>query len=86
MRGLIVSIAIAAALVAPRAAHADGTRYAVIIQGASGDPQYATLHRSWVDALAALLRGKMGLDPSHITILAEQPKPATTAPAAKGGA
>jgi hypothetical protein len=74
MRRLTIAIGLLAALVAPRIAYADGARYAVIVQGASGDPEYATLHRSWVDALSALLRGKMGLDPSHIMILAEQPK------------
>ena len=36
-------------LMAPPPAFADGARYAVIVQGASGDPQYATLHRGWVD-------------------------------------
>jgi hypothetical protein len=75
MRTLIVSIGILAALAVPRVAQADGARFAVIIQGASGDPDYAALHRGWVDALAALMRQKMGLDAAHIIVLAETPKP-----------
>ena len=74
MRALIVSLGILAALAVPRIAYADGARYAVIIQGASGDPQYTALHRAWVDALAALLRQKMGLEESKVIVLAEQPK------------
>jgi len=74
MRALFVSVGLIAALAVPAVAHADGARYAVIIQGASGDPQYADLHRSWVDALAALLRQRMGLDASKVFVLAEQPK------------
>lgn len=75
VRALIVSIAVLAALAVPRIAHADGARYAVIVQGASGDPQYTALHRAWVDSLATLLKQRMGLDPTKILILAEQPKP-----------
>src|SRR5262245_33312144 len=74
MRALIASVAILTALAVPTAAHADGARYAVIIQGTSGDPQYADLHRSWVDALSAVLRQRMGFDASRIIVLAEQPK------------
>ena len=66
-----------AALFAPAAAAipaaAEGRKFAVIVQGASGDPQYAKLHRDWVDGLANVLRERMKLDPARITILAEQP-------------
>jgi hypothetical protein len=60
---------------APASSFAQGTRYAVIVQGASGDPQYASLHRGWVDALASTLRNTAKLDPARIFVLAEQPKP-----------
>lgn len=56
-------------------AAAEGGRYAVIVQGASGDPQYATLHRGWVDALAKVLRDHIKLDPANVIVLAEQPGP-----------
>lgn len=74
MRRLLTAIGILVAVAVPRTAHADGARFAVIIQGASGDPEYAALHRSWVDAMATLMRQKMGLDASHLIVLAEQPK------------
>jgi len=52
---------------------AEGRRFAVIIQGTSGDPAFAKLHRSWLDRLATSLRTKFKLDPAHLTVLAEQP-------------
>jgi hypothetical protein len=51
-----------------------GARYAMLVQGASGEEQYAKLHRGWVDTLSTLLRGKFGYDASHLFVLAEQPK------------
>ena len=74
-RALLVSIGMLAALAVPGVAHADGARYAVIIEGASGDPQYAALQRSWVDALSTLLTQRLGLDASKVIVLAEVPKP-----------
>jgi len=53
---------------------AEGARYAVIIQGASGDPQYAKLHREWVDALANVFRSKFHLDADKVIVLTEEPK------------
>jgi len=53
---------------------AEGARYAVVVQGASGEPQYAQLHRGWVDALSTVLRDRMGFDPARITKLTEEPK------------
>lgn len=64
---------------APRAAFPiavtaqSGGRFALIIQGTSGDPSFAKLHRSWLDRLAATLRSKAGLDAAHLFVLAEQP-------------
>jgi hypothetical protein len=58
---------------APPPAAAQGSRYAVIIQGASGEEQYATLHRGWVDSLAAVLRDRFKFDAQHLTLLVEQP-------------
>ena len=74
MRALALSLALVAALAAPSFTAVDGARYAVIIQGASGDPQYAQLHRSWVDQLSGILRQRLGLDASNVIVLAEQPK------------
>jgi hypothetical protein len=59
--------------VAGRSAFAQGGRFAVVVQGASGEPQYAKLHRSWVDGLTTALREAFGYDPAQITVLAETP-------------
>jgi hypothetical protein len=48
------------------------TRYAVLIQGASGEEQYATLHRGWLDGLAQLLREHFKFDAAQLSVLAEQ--------------
>jgi hypothetical protein len=49
------------------------SRFAVLIQGASGEDQYATLHRRWLDSLATLLRQKFQYDAAHLFVLAEKP-------------
>jgi hypothetical protein len=68
----VVACLLAAFAPAPAAA-ADGARFAVIVQGASGEPQYAKMHRAWVDAIAAVMKDRLKLDPSHVFVLAEQP-------------
>ena len=49
-----------------------GTRYALVVQGASGEEQYATQHRQWLDALVATLRDRFSFDAAHLSVLAEQ--------------
>src|SRR6187401_389210 len=74
---LIAAVAPARPLAAAEGARyavAEGARYAVIVQGASGDPQYAQMHRVWVDSLGAVLHDKMGFDTARITKLTEEPK------------
>ena len=61
-------------LMSAQPAWAQGSRFALIVQGASGEEQYATLHRKWVDSLATVLRDKYRYDAAHLVILAEQPK------------
>ena len=53
-------------------ARQQGARYAVLIQGASGEEQYATLHRGWLDSLVQLLRERFKFDAAHLSVLAEQ--------------
>jgi hypothetical protein len=73
--GVAVSIASMAILAAPLAAWAQsGARYAVIVQGASGEEQYAKLHRGWVASLVTLLRDKFSYDAAHLIVLTEQPQ------------
>ena len=61
-------------LAAALPAAAQSGRFAVIVQGASGDPEYATLHRGWVDALTKLIRNQFKLDPRSLLVLTEQPQ------------
>jgi hypothetical protein len=51
---------------------APGGRYAVVIQGASGEEQYAAMHRGWLDSLVQLLREQFRFDAAHLSVLAEQ--------------
>jgi hypothetical protein len=72
-RGMIAGWMLLAALAAPAAVEAQqGDRYAVVIQGASGEEQYATLHRGWVDSHVQVLRDRFKFDPAHLSVLVEQ--------------
>ncbi len=69
-------LVIAAALLSAPPAFAQGNRYVVIVQGASGDPEYAKTHRAWVDALSAAMRDRFRIERAKLIVLAEQPKDA----------
>ena len=73
LASLVVMLVAALGVVAPAAAQ--NARYAVIVQGASGDPEYATLHRSWVESLSKVLRDQFKMDAKSLILLTEQPKP-----------
>lgn len=73
MRTLVLALLAFLAL-GVQPAFAEGNRYVVIVQGASGDPQYATMHRAWVDTLSTVLRDRLKIDPANIFLLTEQPK------------
>lgn len=58
----------------PSAAAAQtGARHALLVQGASGEPQYAKLHRGWLDTLRGLLVDEFGYDAANVTVVAERP-------------
>lgn len=59
----------------PATAQAQPVRHVVLIQGASGEPQFATQHRGWLDQVASAMRDTFAIADDHITILAEQPQP-----------
>lgn len=69
LTGLIVTLGMV-----PGTALAQGGRHAVLVEGASGEPQYATLHRGWLDRMAALLVDRFGFDREMVTVLAERPE------------
>ena len=76
---IALTLGVGVFLSVPRAALAgthsaeQGNRFALIVQGTSGDPSFAKLHRSWLDRLAATLRSKAKLDGDRLIVLAEQP-------------
>jgi hypothetical protein len=61
-------------LAIPSAAFA-GDRYALIVTGASGAPQYAQRYLALRESLVATLRQKFGYADDHLIILAEAPEP-----------
>jgi hypothetical protein len=75
MRSMVsmVIVVCAVCLARPISAFAQTDRYAVIVQGVSGDEEYAKLHRQWLDGMVAVLRQKLGFDATHVTVLAEKP-------------
>lgn len=72
---MVWGVVAAAASTAPAMAQ---NRHAVIVQGASGEPQYAKQHRAWVDSLASVLRDEFGYDAEAVTMLVEQAGPGET--------
>jgi len=70
-RVLLLGLACALTWASPAAAQ--GQNYAVIIQGASGEDQYAVRHRAWVDAFVTVLRDRFKYDAAHLFVHAEKP-------------
>jgi hypothetical protein len=69
----IAGLVIVWCLAAPARA-AEGGRFAMLVQGASGEEQYAVLHRRWLDGLASVLTDRFKYDAAHLIVLSEQPK------------
>jgi hypothetical protein len=61
-------------------ANADHGKYAVIINGASGEPAYAKQFQQWTSALQAALLGRFGFAKDRVKLLTEKPD-AASAPA-----
>jgi len=49
-----------------------GERYALVVTGASGGPQYAERYDEWRSAFAQLLQGPLGYPENHVLLLAEE--------------
>lgn len=54
----------------------------MIISGASGGQEYAQQYSRWTDELSKLLATRMQIDPAHITVLTDAPRPDGAATAA----
>ena len=70
-------VAVLVAMHAVLAMAASGTvhaaeRYALVVTGASGGPQYAERYDEWRSAFAQLLQGKLGYPEDHVLLLAEE--------------
>jgi len=57
-------------------------RYALIVAGASGGPEYAEQYAAWARELSAVLVDRMKLDRGHVKVLGDTRDPATAATAA----
>src|SRR4051812_30159503 len=51
----------------------DPNKYAVIINGASGEPAYAKQFEQWTAGLQAALVGRFGFGKDHLKVLTEKP-------------
>jgi hypothetical protein len=76
---MLVGIAALMTLAEPQARAAE--RYALIVSGASGGPEYASQYANWIRDLAAILVDRMKLDRDHVTVLSETDDPAKSATA-----
>ncbi|HUF47508.1 MAG TPA: hypothetical protein VMM93_06790 [Vicinamibacterales bacterium] len=74
-RGWLAGVSLVVGLALPAPGFAQGQRYALLVQGASGGAEYASLHRQWLDRLAAVLADDMKFEPASVTVLAERPGP-----------
>ncbi len=79
MLNRLLMSAVLAGLLMPGVASAQSGRYALVVAGASGEEQYATMHRTWVDTLTGVLRDTFGLPADHLVVLTETPKPGEAA-------
>jgi hypothetical protein len=61
-------------------------RYALIVSGASGGPEYAKQYAKWSADLRAVLQEQMKFDARHVTVLSDADDPPARATAANVGA
>lgn len=78
-----IALALQAALLVVAAASPSraGERYAVIVAGASGGPEYAKQYARWTRDLSQTLVERMAFDPAHVTALGDTADPPAAATA-----
>ena len=59
-------------LLAARGMAEAGERYAIVVTGASGGPQYAERYDEWRSSFVQLLQGPLGYPEDHVLLLAEE--------------
>src|ERR1043165_3307547 len=57
----------------PRVAQSDPNKFAVIINGAGGEEEYAKQFEQWTKDLSTALTQKYGFDPNKLRVLTEKP-------------
>lgn len=50
-------------------------RFALIVSGAAGGPEYVAQYKRWTFGLSATLAKKLNFDPAFVTVLSDQPDP-----------
>lgn len=73
-RALVLVVGLGLGCFLPSIAAAQGGQYGLVVAGASGDPEYAKMHRAWVTSLTSTLRGRYKMEPARLTVLVEQPE------------
>jgi hypothetical protein len=79
VRAIALGVALAASWAVPATAQ---ERYALIVAGATGGPEYAEPYSQWTGSLSKLLAERMKLNPRHVSVLSETSTPDTAATAA----
>jgi hypothetical protein len=64
-----------------KSAAADPNKFALIINGASGEPAYGKQFDTWTASLRKTLLGRFGFAKDHVKLLTEKPADSTAAPA-----
>src|SRR6476619_6625401 len=57
----------------PKTAPIDSNKFAVIINGAGGEEEYAKQFEQWTKDLVTVLTQKYGFDPNKLRVLTEKP-------------
>jgi hypothetical protein len=82
MHKIIISLAVLLSLTGVACAQKKGpvdlNKYALIINGAGGEPEYATQFEQWTKELSSVLSERYGFDSKQITVLTEKPADNTT--------
>jgi hypothetical protein len=76
---LLVSVVCAQEVAPKKKSPIDPNKFAVIINGAGGEPAYAKQFEQWTGELSSVLSDRYGFDTKQIKVLTEKPSDATTA-------
>ena len=75
MHGMPLLVGLACIALSATPVVAQPVRHVVLIQGASGEPQFAEQHRAWLDQVATTMRETFKIAPDHLSLLVETAGP-----------